>query len=444
MAVFRDFYGWETGGSAAGGGYGVAATGPATYEADGTARTGCYYGKCQPLTSGGSSFTRQFTPFTIAGLTNGAWIIRVRVYLRITQAPNQDGVGCIDLSKGLYISPNASSTLQINSDLTWQITNSFIVPTTVTGGGVLSLNTWYEVVGVFRFTRQHIGVPDTDGDAVDMSYTVNGQELANGSVRFTNIHSSTITLDRVILGKSLNQVSGVTQGIFHFDDCVIAVQDLVDVDLPTSTRVRMVRVEGQGASADWTGSYTTVQEIPLNEAGSGQTSTGVGQTTTFTHSPFSAFSFDTIEAFKVYGHAKVNTGTTTAQIRLNGVNYPVTLSTIYQTSGNTPMAIDWTTYSAAAFNAAEYGMVNSSGASLTLGAIQAEVLYTPGASDWTGCGGSNGGTDPNQSGVDPHPIGVGCSVALATGTDSGGGSGCAATLPTGADSGGGAGCGVTL
>jgi hypothetical protein len=131
--------------------------------------------------------------------------------------------------------------------------------------------------------------------------------------------------------------------------------------------------------------------------------------------------------FKVYGHAKAAAGSTTQQIRVNGINYPVTVTTAYQSGAATPVAVDWSP----TFEGTEFGFVNSTGASLTLGAMHGEVLYLPTETNWFGCG-----DDPSA----PVSMLGGCTATPAVPFGGLGGSGCRVSLPSGADSGGGSGC----
>lgn len=441
VTTYKDIYGWETGST-----YGMGNSGGSAAQQwilDGTANTGCYYGKCLLRSAGAYNFTRTYgTALQLANSATSSFEMKARLYMRLATAPNQNQAAVLDLGNGASALP-IDMVMRVNTDRSWEIYNNFAIPATVTGGAALPLNSWFPVLATFTWQRKDIGAGLKD--YVALSITANAITLST-SLIFTNLLGSQPRVDRIGLGGGVfNGVSGLTVGECHYDDLTLMMQGdttqaSASVVLPTADRIRLVPVLGQGSLAAWTGSYTTVQEVPLVDPGTGQTSASGGAVTTFSHSTAAELGIASIDAFKVYGHMKASiAGPTTQQIRLNGTNYPVDISNIYQSSINTPMAVDWSSYSAAQFDAAEFGAVNSTGASLTLGAIHGEVLYTPGASQWYGCNAPSG-VDPSYTPTSPGA----CSADMGNGADSGGGAGCSAQLGVGADSGGGSGCAVTL
>lgn len=429
VTTYQDLYGWEVGGA-----YGIASAGGTDlqmYLSDGTAHTGCYYGLCLLRTTGGYRFTRQFSPsLTITSNTTGSWVGRAALALYIATYPDANGTAIIDFGNGASGTP-VDLALRLNTDGTWEWYDNFRTGVAVTGGTALALNTWHQVTLLFQWVRTG-GV----NDVITATATINAQTLTSSGT-FASLLGNTVHFDRIGLGTlTAFSVGTITAGEVHFDDLILALQGDstttgAAISLPAATRIRLIPISGQGASAAWTGSFTDLQEIPLDQAGPGQTSTGAGQVTTFAHNTAANFGLGGVVAVKVYGHCKATVaGPTTQQIRMNGVDYPVSITDVYQGGVSTPMAIDW---APSGFDAMEYGMVNSTGASLTLGAIHAEVLYTPTSANWFGCNA--------PTGLAPTP---GCVADLGPGTDSGGGAGCQPGVAIGSDSGGGSGCGVSL
>lgn len=392
ITTYRDIYGWEPGLD-----YGMSAAGsggaPAIWTNDGTAHTGCFYGKCVLRPAGGNNCTRLFSPSLLLPVNGtSSFDLTARFYLRLAVAPDANASAVMDLGNGTAALP-IDLFLRINTNRTWELFNNFALPTTVTGGAAIPINTWVLVVATFNWKRTQ-----DVGDVAVLTLTVNGQTLTSGVMSFGNLISSQPRVDRLTVG-SIG--FGGTVGQVDFDDLTVLMQldstgHAASVALPAADRVRLVSITGQGVSADWAGSYTDLQEIPFDPLGPGQISSGLGQATTFTHAAFAAYTFGVINVFKVYAHLKATVvGPTVQQIRLNGVNYPVNVSNVYESTVAMQMAVDWSTYNAATFNAAEYGVVNATGAALTLGAIYAEVLYSPGVTNWTGCNSAAGGVDPN-------------------------------------------------
>ena len=402
ITTHRDIYGWETGAN-----YGIALSGVSVADAyllDGTANTGCYYGRTRLRSAGGSTFTRVFSSLTLPSNTISSWMARTRFFLRVAVAPDGNSTVVLLLGDGAAPPGGSNVMLRLSTDLTWDLYQEMFLPTTVAGGNALTLNTWTEIVALFQWVRTETS-PGVFSDTATCSCTINGQTLSNTGI-FTNLISTGRVLDRIVLGtvSGFSQPGPLTAGIVHFDDLTVMMQGDnaaigASVTLPTATRIRLIAASVQGASAAWTGPVANVQEVQLGNAAAGQTSAVAGQVTTFGHSTFAQFGFSALQVFKVYGHLRASLpGPTTQQIRLNGVDYPVSITNLYQGSGQTPIAVDWTPYTATQFNAAEFGVVNSTGASLTLGAIHGEVLYTPGATNWLQCNSAVGGGDDQAGG----------------------------------------------
>ena len=435
VTTYQDIYGWETGLD-----YGIVATGAslptAQWVLDGTAHTGCYYGRCLLRSTSGDAQQRVFSPpLKLPANGTSSFDAVARLWVRIPTAPDQNQTAVVNLGNGGAALP-IDLTFRVNTDLTWEMANDFALPTTVTGGPALPLNTWFLLTLTLNWKR----TADVS-DKVVLTITANGTTLTSGILTFGNLLASQPQIDRVSIGSTIGGGGGsLTVGEAHFDDLTLQMQfdslaTTASVTLPTADRIRLVPVTGQSAQVNWAGSVADVQDLPVATAGPGQTSSTVAALATFTHSTGLAIGVGSVQVFKVYAHLKASiVGPTTQQIQLLGTDYPVSITDTYQTGANTPMAVDW---APVGFDGTTFGVINSTGASLTLGAIHGEVLYGPTASNWFGCG-----VDPNPP--SPPVGGSGCTVTLFGGSDSAGGHGCRAAGFAGSDSGGGHGCGVTL
>lgn len=403
ITTYQDFYGWEPGSD-----YGISASGTggaaAIWTLDGTAHTGCYYGKCVLRAAGGNSCTRLFSPPLLLPVNGtSSFDCKARFYMRLAVAPDANASIVMDFGNGAAALP-IDMYLRINADLTWELFNNFALPSTVSNGSTFPINTWVLCVAEFNWQRTR-----DVSDAVRMTLTVGGSSVTSGLLTFGNLLATQPRVDRIALGSI--SFAG-TVGQVDVDDLTVRMQldttaKTAGVSLPTADRVRIISIISQGDDADWAGSFTDLLDLPLDPAGPGQISSGAGQATTFRHAPFSAFTFGAIDAVKIYAHLKATVvGPTMQAIRLNGVDYPVAVSNIYETTVAVQMALDWSGYGAIAFDGAQFGVVNVTGVALTLGAIYAEVLYAAGSTNWIGCNntldlsgiggpGHGGGTDPN-------------------------------------------------
>lgn len=473
VTTYQDFYGWEVGGA-----YGMALAGGSAaqmYINDGTANTGCYYGKALLRSAGGYTFTRLFSPSlqVVANTTCSVFGV-ASCWFRIDTAPDHDGTAIFEVGNGASATP-ADIVFRINQDLTAELYNNVALPTTVpvqTSGVTLPLplHTWFIATIHFQWQRT-AGV----GDVVtaQVSYQEGSVPLTAGqatlSASFSSLLATTITMDRVSMGTLISFNAGtVTAGQVSVDDLVVILRGdstttTAFAQLPTaqgaleSTTRRQIRLVYpiQQALTDefghpltpWTGAVSDLQEIPLDESGPGQTSAVAGQISAFLHYNAYSYGWDPVpvqvSAIKVYGMCK-GVGPSTEAVYLNGVQYPVSIAAAYQGGAQTPMVALFSTLAPLSlFDTALFGMVNVSGGALTLGACYIEVFVVTAIDflPWAGCnGGSPGfGTDPSRY---PPVIGedTGCVLLFGSGSDSGGGSGCQPAGLTGADSGGGAGC----
>lgn len=231
--------------------------------------------------------------------------------------------------------------------------------------------TWTNVVASSN-TRYDISfsVYEADGTLVETVTIVNGTEshtIPDGTIRSLCIPT---------LGGA-----GASTKRIRFDDFWHSIHG------PGSTpafpandaRCTIVKPTGQGASAAWTGDYRNVRQIPRIELDvtAEQTTTGVGNATTFTHQSAAALGLSGIEGVRVWGRMKRTGGTNVNHALLwDGVQYPMLVNnTTYAASliagyGYGPAL------STAAFDAAEFGAQTLNGDSIQLGVSLLEVLHS--------------------------------------------------------------------
>lgn len=168
--------------------------------------------------------------------------------------------------------------------------------------------------------------------------------------------------------------AGTKTADFTFDDLVIRADTISTVTLP-STRTHKIAAAaptGAGATTDWTGSFTDVDDLPFNNADVNvQATSGNGNTELYTHPNATFVGAQSIEGIKASGLARSSLAQTHA-IMLGGVEYLSTWPTAY---GRTVVGVDLSEISNATFDALEFGVRNKTGtATTTLNAILIQVL----------------------------------------------------------------------
>ncbi len=188
----------------------------------------------------------------------------------------------------------------------------------------------------------------------------------------------------VFFGATANNITAAAIGHFDsnsstwiadFDDWAWIIEDNGPATLPTGTRVTRVDATSQGASADWSGDWRTVIDVPRDTASATdeQTTSTNAATTTFGHDTAATLGLSGIEAIRIYGALKAASAGNDALL-IGATEYTVAVTTSYP-SALFPTGLDWSSYTTAAFDAMEFGARNKRGVSLQLGEIYLEVLH---------------------------------------------------------------------
>ncbi len=225
---------------------------------------------------------------------------------------------------------------------------------------------------------------DSDAPSVDFTLT-----------NSTNI-GATDNIDKFSLGYSTVAGAFGKQVTVDYDDIVYIGASNADAasqpTQPTQTHIyAIVPPTGLALSTGWSGSYTDVNEYPIDIADTMSSSTALADVE-FTHASAIALGFSSITAMKLYVNALVSgAGTGAVNYMLAGVAKSVTLGTNYEGVANASAdpvgGVSWSTLTAAAFSATTFGLQKQNGTQATVIAnIGLEVIATLAAA------GGNGGT----------------------------------------------------
>lgn len=391
MAPLRNIYGWEVGAQ-----YGASAFGTAG-AADwisGSARSGCYYGRCNK-TGDGFFYLSQgavgpFVNTTIQSVS----ILRCAFQI---QTPINAGVaGVMSIGSAPQAGTGAYTILQVNPSNNWRIVMR-ASHNSAFSGTVLTPGTWYVAEITFTLDQVWDGTSLTNTESV--TCTCNGETLvAPPVISFGNFGTG---FDRVYLGflpfpAWYSFGATTTAGVFAYDDAMFimgAGADVGAVIFPIPTRIRLMGVSGQGSQAQWTGNAADLTSVPVNVASPGQSSAVLGQVTLLAHPPaetagvLSLGSVGT-EVVKVYGYLTIPAGSPIENLRIGAAAYPVDVSVAVQAFS--PVALQWQApgnpLSSAQLNALEFGWENATGAAIRTPAIHAEILCELESWAEPGCG----------------------------------------------------------
>lgn len=345
------------------------------YVSDGTARTGQWHLRLQVIVAATNSGKCAFTAPTAgqAIADNNAATGRIRCFFRLAAMPS----GATDIriiGFGAGAAPANGAGLLIKSTGAFAAAASSTIGT-YTGGGLLTTGIWYRVELVSLITNPAAGVNTIDV-TVNVYNDTTGALVGTVTASGTSTAGSTPSFAACTVGHSDTNSSTYQT---DFDDIYWVIEDNGTAALPTATRIVRVEASAQGASADWTGDYRTVTELPRDTATDEQAATTNGFTTTFAHATAAALGITGIEGITAYAALKASGGAGNDAILINGVETTVATPAAY---GTQPLvARDFTSYTTVQFDALEFGARNKRGVAIQLGLCYLEVLHA-GTNPW--------------------------------------------------------------
>jgi len=383
MAFRRTLSGWEVGAEYGIGGIGDTGTFLWVNNVA-NANTGCYYGRCLTVATPGvngffvllqSALTPPVTPGEILSA-------RARCFLNIQS--NVDVAGATILRLGETGVFGSDAVIRLSPSRTWQLFNSATGGATAFSSTALPLNTWHQADLSFSILR------GAGSFTLNQSATIAGETLSLGP-DVTGIFAVAFNVFEMGFNNGNNNPAPPQTGEIWYDDAVLLIETTPDVSpaLPTTTKIRIAIPTGQGSLAAWVGSFTDLQEVPYTGDTDGQTSAVAGAGTTFLHHTAVELGIASVTAVRTYAYVeRVPGGGSTEDILMGGVAFPVVVTGPGVASGNAvPNATEFVTLTPAQWNAFEYGMQNTTGVSLGLYDIHAEVLYDPTIIEgFNGCG----------------------------------------------------------
>lgn len=243
----------------------------------------------------------------------------------------------------------------------------------------LELNVWYQ------FTLDVL--LDVSADTlVTATLTVQSDSEApeiNETVVATANIGATDALDQLGVGQLNPGVFGI-HGTYSFDDWVWQATSNADavaaIELPSATHIRAIVPPTGFALNQWeTGTYTDVDEYPMNGADSMSSILGDGTEVEFIHASGIGLGLGAVQAMKSYANCKIAGGGTGAiELVLNGIATARTATVDYpaDTSAYNPNGgVLFQTLTSAQFSATTFGVKKQNGTQQTFIAnIGLEVL----------------------------------------------------------------------
>jgi hypothetical protein len=380
---------------------------------DGTARTGDFYLKILKATASSGVYFELAHRVTIVSTSGGGVNGLIRSYIRCRAYPSVSGE--------VILMFGAASGRQFAMEMdTAGHFRAYAMGTTSsysTNPIPLSVNNaWTEVVLSAVFNDNPSG-----NDQAICTVTVTGVEIVSATNNAPAAGPCTLAQAH-FGGHVLTSCTVETD----YDDIVMVAgsdDERTNAVLPAETRISPVRVTAQGASADWTGDYRNVTDVPvyggvLTDQNSGTN----GASTTLKHGTVAQLKLGTIRAVAVYANAYATVGSQQHALLWDGVESLFTLITSQPAGDQVPTIIDWRTglgsWTSAQFDAAEMGFRNKTGtATVRLASITAEVLHNgttvadpyAGGGSWKQGGGVFSGNGAFQAiahglGAVPHVI----------------------------------------
>jgi len=353
---------------------------PATHFISGTSpRTGTY---CYRVNAGTLAGTGYFTFFPVGAVIGTSGTVtsgnkkraRARVYVRInsqsfsfpTSAGHIWGFGQDLGTCGMWVDGNRNFGVRVGSG------------TIVLSTGILALNTWYActldvLLDVSANTLVTATLTITDDSTVP---TFSETIQATGNIGASD------ALDVVGMGEVRQGTFGIS-GSYDFDDFVYMGTSDADavnpIVLPTNTHIALVPPTGVVLNQWETGTYTNVDEYPVNTADTMSSVLGTGTEVEFSHASGILLGFGGIQAMKLYVNSKVASGTGNVDMMLGGVATSRTLTGSYpgSASSNPNGGVQFLDLTNKQFNAISFGVKKQNGTQQTFIAnIGMEVLYS--------------------------------------------------------------------
>jgi len=341
-----------------------------------------------------------------AGTTTTGWTPTLSGYVGSIATGKVGECRCrFFLKVGSYPSANNAIVFQVDSTLRFAVVMDTTGHVAAAGNGAVGsysatavpLATWTQVDVYITFTNQ-----STATDTFTVSVTVGGG-VGIVSLTQTNQSLGGSTFLAPTFGPGASTLSTTVD--FCYDDVVLTIDDNLAVPgllpaLPTSTRITLVQITGQGASAGWSGTWYNVLRNGMSNSAATPTitQTGAGADRTFLHESAADLGLSAIQAITVYAIVGYATSQTPTFLWNGGTlsSESGTFSTVV-TNGVQPRASDWSALTTAQFDAAEIGIRSSAAGLNTLYALWAEVLHNGTARPLRNTSETDGGTDRHDS-----------------------------------------------
>jgi len=341
-----------------------------------------------------------------AGTTTTGWIPNLAGYTGTIATGKVGECRCrFFLKVGAYPSANNAIVFQVDTSLRFAAVMDTTGHVAAAGNAAVGtysataipLNVWTQVDVYVTFTNQ-----STATDTFTVSVTVGG---GVGTVTLTQINQSLggSTFGSPTFGPGSSSLSTTINCCF--DDVVLTIDDNLTTPgtlaaLPTSTRVALVQIAGQGASSGWSGTWSNVLRNGMSNSAVTPTltQTGAGADRTFTHGTAAGLGLTSIQAITVYAIVGYATSQTPTFLWAGGTlsSEAGNFSTVV-TNAIQPRAASWAALTAAQFDAAEFGLRSSAAGLQTLYGCWLEVLHAGTARPLEQTPALEGGTDRSDS-----------------------------------------------
>lgn len=223
---------------------------------------------------------------------------------------------------------------------------------------------------------------DFDMDGNTPATSTFSVQLDGGSLTtVTQVNAGPFGCGDINLGINTNNTFSI-----DVDDYVMFAANLTDAAstlvLPTQNHIVPVPIVTQGATNQWTGNYTAVEDIPPSTSpDTFQAGTAVGQKVTWQKDLHQWNDITNLVAgIKMYTYVRMQgSGTSSVQVIINNVivntitNFPL-IPAGYPTGARVRGGFDWNTYDPVTYDGIELGLIQNGTLQANAGGIFAEVL----------------------------------------------------------------------